>query len=579
MLIDNKNRYRQEIRIEGTPISPGIAVGKASIITNNKPTVEPVKVTEAEAREGFSEYQKAVEQISDDLKNLKKMSGKDEMIEILNAQIEIAQDPEIAHQVEELVLNQCYSVDYAVYEAFRNFIELIQTTENRMMAERITDIAEIRNQLIRLIRKSKQDATIVDHSILVANELSASELIRFSKHDLAGLALDGGGETSHTSIIARSMGIPTIIGTQNGSRLIKPGQHAILDGSKGVIISNPEKHTINTFEEKKEKEIAELKELNSAIYQPSETKSGSKFRLCANVEFENELPCLERYAAEGIGLLRTESLYLTRGHFEDQMTQEQFYEKVVSTCNDLPVTIRLFDAGGDKFADNDLHEHNPFLGWRGIRILLAEKNLLRDQLTAILTVAGRHPGQVRILLPMIGSLEELIEVKKEISAIQDQLRNKNLPVDDDIMLGIMVEIPCVAVMADDYAPHVDFFSIGTNDLTQYTLAVDRGNKLVSHLYSQTHPAIWRLIASTAKAADNHNKPVAICGELASNPVAAACLLGMGINDLSMAPLHIPRVKKMLISNPLSRMLQLAQDIQKATTQDEIDSYFKAFKMS
>ena len=579
MSIDNKKRHRQEIRIEGTPISPGIAVGKASIITNNKPTVEPVKVTEADAREGFSDYQKAVEQISDDLKNLKKMSGKDEMIEILNAQIEIAQDPEMAHQVEELVLNQCYSVDYAVYEAFRNFIELIQTTENRMMAERITDIAEIRNQLIRLIRKSKQDATIVDHSILVANELSASELIRFSKHNLAGLALDGGGETSHTSIIARSMGIPTIIGTQNGSRLVKQGQHAILDGSKGVIISNPEKHTINTFEEKKEKEIAEQEELNSAIYQPSETQSGSAFRLCANVEFENELPSLEKYAAEGIGLLRTESLYLTRGHFEDQTTQEQFYEKVVSTCNDLPVTIRLFDAGGDKFADNDLHEHNPFLGWRGIRILLAEINLLRDQLTAILTVAGRHPGQVRILLPMIGSIEELIQVKREISAIQDQLRNNDLPVDEEVMLGIMVEIPSVAVMAEEYAPHVDFFSIGTNDLTQYTLAVDRGNKLVSHLYSQTHPAIWRLIASTAKAADNHNKPVTVCGELASNPVAAACLLGMGINDLSMAPLHIPRVKKTLISNPLSRMLQLAQDIQKATTQDDIDSYFKAFQMS
>jgi len=579
MTTDTETSYQKEIRIDGTPISPGIAIGRASIITNNKPTVEPVKVAEHEAQTGYREYQKAVDQITDDLIRLKKMSEKDEMVEILDAQIEIAQDPEIAHQIKELVLNQCYSVDYAVYEAFRNFIELIQSTQNRVMTERITDISEIRNQLIRLIRKSTQDATIEDHSILVANELSASELIRFSEHQLAGLVLDGGGETSHTSIIARSMGIPTIIATQNGSRMVKQGQQAVLDGSKGVIIANPEEHTLKTFQQKKQVEAAEQQELNAAIYEPSETQSGSTFRLCANVEFENELPNIEKYAAEGIGLLRTESLYLTRGHFEDQQTQEEFYEKVVSTCKEMPVTIRLFDAGGDKFADNDLHEHNPFLGWRGIRILLAEINLLRDQLTAILTVAGRHPGQVRILLPMIGSLEELIEVKKEISAIQDKLRNKNLPVDDDVMLGIMVEIPSVAIMAEEYAPHVDFFSIGTNDLTQYTLAVDRGNKLVSHLYSQTHPAIWRLISATVKAANNHNIPVTVCGELAADPVAAACLLGLGISDLSMAPLHIPRVKKMLISHPLSRMLQLAQDIQKANTQEQINRHFKEFKMS
>jgi len=563
-------REKDEIRIEGKPISPGIVTGKACTIKYQKPIVEPRKVSEDEAENGFKQFLKARDAIASDLEELSSMAQKADLKEILQAQIEFARDPEIEFQIKELVYGQQYCIDYAVYEAYRNFIELIQSTKNEILIERISDIAEIRDQLIRLIRKSTKEASIDNNVVLVTNELAASELIRFAENNLLGLILDGGGETSHTSIIARSLGIPTIINTEYASKVIKTGQTLIVDGFKGLLIGNPREQTKKTYKERLQTEKKEQVKLQKVLEKSSVTKSGSSFTLCANLEFENELPNITTYKADGIGLLRTESLYLTRGHFEDRDTQEQFYDRVVSYCNGLPVTIRLFDAGGDKFIDDDIHEHNPFLGWRGIRILLGERKLLRDQLTAILTVAGRNPGQVRILIPMIGSMEELFAVKEEISAIQDQLENRGQPVDNEVPLGIMVEVPSVAVMAVDYVPHVDFFSIGTNDLTQYSLAVDRGNKLVTHLYNQTHPVVWRMIEMVVEAAGNEKIPVTVCGELASNPAAAACLLGLGISDLSMAPVHIPRVKKLLINHSLKEMQDLSGCILKATTQEQVN---------
>jgi len=573
---EKQQQNNKEVEVSGHPICPGIAIGKMCVIKQQKPVVEPRKIDSKAAEAGYRAFEGARASIVSDLKELKRMAQKQEMKDILDAQIEIAQDPELDFQIHELTTSQHYSVDYAIYEAFRNFIELIESTQNTILVERTTDIEDIRDQLIRNIRKSNRNYTDATNSIIVADDLSASQLIRYADHDIIGLILDGSGETSHTSIIARSLEIPTVIGTQNASSILQTDQKAIVDGTNGVVISNPAEETVSLYRKKVEEERVEREKLEEVLTQPSKTSCGKSFRLCANVEFEAEISKVHKYKAEGIGLLRTESLYLTRGHFEDGETQEKFYNHFVSQNKNLPVTIRLFDAGGDKFGDADIEEDNPFLGWRGIRILLQESNLLRDQLKAILRVAGKHPGQVRILIPMVSGVEELLEVKQEVSAIQNHLADQGKPVDRDVQIGVMVEVPSVVMMAEEFAPHVDFFSVGTNDLTQYTLAVDRCNKMVAHLYRQTSPAVWRLINKTVEAANKYEIPVTVCGELASNPVAAACLLGLGIRDLSMAPAQIPKVKKCLISNSYDSMKLLAQDVLRAGRQQVVDELFSSW---
>jgi phosphotransferase system enzyme I (PtsI) len=369
------------------------------------------------------------------------------------------------------------------------------------------------------------------------------------------------------------MNIPMVVGVKNATDVINSTDRVVLDGRNGKVVVHPVKKTCEKYQSLIDQQLEAKTDFEAVCKKPNKTKDGSPFSLQANAEFTEELSTAQKYCADGIGLLRTESIYLSRKNFTDQEQQESFYATILKATKPHPVTIRLFDAGGDKFFEEGEKEQNPFLGWRGIRMLLDEEELLLNQLRAVLSTAAKFKDRVRILVPMITTLEELLEVRELVQKVQDDLASEGVSIDEDVSVGIMAEVPSVALQAELFAQYADFLSIGTNDLTQYVLAVDRGNERISSLYDQRHPAIWQLINRIAKAAQKEQVPLSICGELASDPIAACCLMGLGINTLSMNSVVLPTVKQMLRAYSLEEMQQLSKKVLASDTLDDINQIF------
>lgn len=556
--------------LRGVPASAGIAIGRCYVYRKPKPVIREESIDPSDASIHVSLFDEARGIIEDELMRLKRKEIDHAAGQIIEAQIEMVNDPELEVQVKELIEKKNDSVDFAVRQVFDSYLEMLSRSKNKVARERMTDLEDIRDRLIQIAANHSLKPDIKPGSIIVAEDISPREVIQFSDFNIAALVTDHGGQTSHASILARSMGIPSVVGTKRACQFIHTSCNLIVDGNDGVVIIDPEESILKKYRARIKEQKAEEEKLRRIISEPSVTKDGIPFQLRANIEFAEELLNVQKYAAEGVGLLRTESIYIRKEHFGDQEKQVSFYSEIVKKTAPKPVTIRLFDAGGDKFFSLDSTEKNPFLGWRGIRMLLDERDLLREQLKAILRVAGRYPGRIQILVPMISVLDEVIEVRQELSNVQHELKQEGAPVDDSVKLGIMVEVPSVAIKADAFAKHVDFFSIGSNDLTQYTLAVDRGNELISELYQQVHPAVFKLIDQCVKAARKANINIAVCGEMASYPKAAACLMGMGITDLSMSPASIPKVKALLKKYTAEEMEKLAKSVLQAAAISEVN---------
>lgn len=573
--MSDQQTTNHEIVLQGVAASGGLALGNLCVYKRKKLVAKPVTLSDKMVPVHKRRFEYALHTLEREFKRL--IKGADtEAASILDTQLEILHDPELHAKVNRLIEQNHVNVDYAIYKAFRGYIQLLEQTDNPLMKERIVDIEDVRDKLVHIVRRSSPH-TSLSSSIVITDELTPSEIAQFAGHDLEALAMDRGGVTSHTSIIARSMGIPAVAGLKKISNLAKDGDEIIIDGNTGKCILNPSSETKRVYNaEIKELERKEQK-FREVLPLANETADGEPFELQANVEFEQELHNVSRNQADGIGLLRTESLYISRGLFEDVETQEQFYEHMLSGIKG-PVTIRLFDVGGDKFFENDYLEANPFLGWRGVRMLLQSPAILRDQLKAIVKVAGRYPGRVRLMIPMVSVIEEVRQVRYHLNEVIKELRadEEDIPIDEQMPMGMMVEVPSAAIQASHFASEVDFFSIGTNDLTQYALAVDRGNDRISHLYQQQHPSIWYLIKRTIEAGQKANIPVAVCGELASKPGAAAVLLGMGVRTLSMSPSSIAEVKMTLRSYDVPTLQKLANHVSEAQSTNEVETYIQKF---
>lgn len=568
------DKISEEFELQGAPASSGSAIGKAKIYQKRQYDIQSSTIKSDEVLDHINEFKKARIETESELESLQVETGKKEAADIINAQIEMVNDPELANHIENLIREELYSVDFAIQKAFENYIKLMSTSGNKKTRERSIDISDIRDRMLEYVKKESDATTIENGCIVVTNDLSPREVISLTKHDISGLIMDRGGVTSHAAIIARSLGIPAIVGTKEATKTITSGKVVALNGDTGKIFVNPSKGTVSRFRQAIKDKHRQEEKLNEVIARESKTGDGHKFILRANIEFPEELDQVKKIKAAGIGLLRTESIYLEKEHFEDIEKQKKFYSTILEGTGSEPVIIRLFDAGGDKFFEVNQKEQNPFLGWRGIRMLLDKPDLLRDQLRAILSIAGAYPGRVKILVPMITLVEEVQQLKKEIEKVQQDLKNEGHNIDEEVPLGIMVEVPSVALKIDKFTDIVDFLSIGTNDLTQYVLAVDRGNELIADIYDQRHPAVWELISMVAKSARAHNKPVTVCGELASDPVSAACMLGMGINDLSMSPTRIASVKNVLIDKSISEMKTLAEEVLECSTSGEVNKLFE-----
>ena len=550
----------EEHRIAALAASPGIAIGTVHRYRRVRLETDstPIDPSECEAQE--ERFARALDLVEDELNRIATLARTemgDDSSAIIETHIQMLRDPELNKLVVTHIRKHLKAADAAVYDAFETFLKRLRSAGNAYFAERITDIADVRDRILYRLQHDASSHAPLSGSILVAEDLTPTEVVELSRLGLRAIVLLAGGLTSHASIIARSMSIPKLVACKGAVTFSVEGDTAIVDAKSGVFILHPADATVAEYQDRLHDLERHRSEVESMAALPSVTACGEPIALRANIEFEPELPHLASSGAMGIGLLRTESFFMDAQQ-GTVASQQSFYEHAAEASGSHPVTIRLFDVGGDKITDLRESEDNPFLGWRGIRILLDRRELLREQLRAILGAAGAHPGRIRIMAPMVTMLDEVHELRLEVDRVQQERVMGGKPIDPDVPIGIMVEVPAVALQAEEFADIADFFSIGTNDLTQYTLAVDRGNPLISELYQHHHPAVYRLIRMTVQAANRKGIPVAVCGELASDPDAAELLIGLGLRDLSMSPAAIPEVKARLRSRTCAEMRSSAE---------------------
>jgi len=558
--------------IDGQASSAGIAIGSVWVVDSAKQAVSAKKIRPIQVRTHLKRFVKAKELFLEEIEALS-VNLDSATKEIFEAQKHIVADVDIETKVNHLIEKEHFSIDYAVYDTFEQFIEKLKESGSELFQQRIIDLENLRDRLIELSSDNGKQSKIPKGSILVVKEISPTDLVAYYEQGIVALVMDKGGITSHAAIIAQSLNIPCIVSAKTAVSISKTAEKIIVDANEGTVVINPTSATQSIYKAKL-KEFNRLQKQSLKVKERSVTTDGFSFHLRANVEFTQELDLVKKSGAEGIGLLRTEALLYSgfekRG-FEEQVNfYQQILEQSTGSC-----TIRLFDVGGDKLKMKSGDEDNPFLGWRGVRMLLDEREMLETQLMAILAVSGKQLGRIQILVPMVSDIYEIREVKAIIALVQNRLDQQGISYDHYIRLGIMVEVPSVALLASHFAKEIDFFSIGTNDLTQYTLAVDRGNERISSLYQHNHPAVWQLIYQTVYAAKKNNIHIAVCGELAGDPVGAATLIGMGVTDLSMSPHSIPKIKHLLSINSQQIFKELAQKVLNSSTATEVSSIFKA----
>jgi phosphoenolpyruvate-protein phosphotransferase (PTS system enzyme I) len=558
------------IILKGIPASPGIATGPVEVITHKDLDISSDPIPEEDVPLNKNKAEIALNRVEIQLTELQATQDNQEIVEILEAQIEIVKDPELLARVIQIISKDFKSAGYALYSAFNEYIQLLQQSGQDWIKDRVIDIQSLRDMIIHQTSGSEVLQNDTEGAVLFTEELSPTELIEFSESEIAAIVMQHGGTTSHSVIIAQSLGIPCVVGVEWKRSQIGKSSVAAVDATEGEVIINPDAETLSEFikrernDEIRKKQATEIKKL------PDQTVCGETFCLRGNIEFEEELARVKEYQAKGIGLLRTETLFLRQGYFDIERHTE-FYQKVLESTTPHPVIIRLLDVGGDKLPGKKFQEQNPFLGWRGIRMLLDEPVLLENQLKAAFYAADKFPGRVRLLIPMVSDIGEVDKVQERIADIKKVLKSEGNSL-DDIPVGIMIEVPSAALLAHEIAPLVDFFSIGSNDLTQYTLAADRGNERVSRHFNSNHPSVWKLIQTAYEAAKSESLPISVCGEMAGKPVMAAALLGLGIRDLSMNPASIPGVKKILCNSNLEDCEKLFEQLSNSSGSEEADTY-------
>jgi len=570
----NTEQSLSQRTILGTPGAGGRNIGRPEVLLTEKTVVRPQTISESDVEKELELTENGIDALIEEFEHLKQVSDESDVKEIIESQIQVARDPELDKRIRDNITEKKYSSVYAVFSSFNDYINILENSDTTWLNERSIDIVSIRDQLIDIIRNRQPDDYNADDAVIFATELSPTEMIKLSHYNLAGIITEKGGLTSHVVILAQSLGIPCVIGVEWKKMRPQRFDSVLIDGDVGSVLFDPTDELVEEFEQYLEKQRRREQTALEWASKPSKTRCGSPFTIRGNIEFASELPRLATHGAKGVGLLRTETILFETNNF-DVRAQVQFYQQVADASSGEPVVIRLFDAGGDKLPDNHDKEDNPFLGWRGIRMLLDKPDLLRQQFEAILRTSAKHPGKIRILVPMISHIREIVETKEILEELKEDLRQQNVEFDETIPFGIMIEVPGIAVMAREAAKKVDFFSIGTNDLTQYMLAVDRGNSKISKLYQPLHPSIWKMMKSVIDASKNAGMPISVCGEMASNPLFAACFLGMGLSDLSMTTSSIPSVKSLLCRHDLSRFKVLANDVLSAETCKDVENVFRS----
>ncbi|MGC8769868.1 MAG: phosphoenolpyruvate--protein phosphotransferase [Brevinematia bacterium] len=563
--------------LRGIPISRGIAIGKTLIRYDIMKKVNLSQIKEDDKKAEIARYLNAIEQVKNEITNLvsnKSGTLNQDTIQILQYYKVLLEEDFFIKNVIERIENDLYSADSALVYELEAIRKQFEKIEAEYFKSRFLDFKSIADRIIRKMNGDLELGEIAEPIIIVAEEVSPAEMLHIKKEFVIGIATESGSTTSHAAIIAESLEIPAVFGLRDLFNYIKKDDNLIVDGYKGLVIVNPDDATVKDYRhlqksyQKKEKEIIQVVNL------PSKTIDEEDVKIYANVSNSMELNIAKRHQAEGIGLLRTELLFIANEKFLTEKEQFDIYKEYLLIFQGKDVTIRTLDMGGDKFFENTTSKDpNPFLGWRSIRVLLKEKEKFKQQLRAIIR-ASVFNDNIKIMIPMISSIEEVRRVKEIYKECEEEIKNEGKPFKYNIPLGIMIEIPSAAILSNHLAKEVDFFSLGTNDLVQYTLAVDRNNQSVAEYYQPLNPAVLYLIHYTVVNANANNKPVSVCGEIARNPLYLRLLLGMGIRNFSVNPTYIPLVKSVIVNSSIADCKKLWNSVRNLKTAIEIERKLK-----
>ncbi|AOV97436.1 phosphoenolpyruvate--protein phosphotransferase [Edwardsiella hoshinae] len=560
--------------ISGILVSPGIAFGKALLLKEDEIVISRKKITADEVEQEIARFKDGRDKAAQQLEAIRQKASEtlgEEKAAIFEGHIMLLEDEELEQEIIALIKDNGMSAEAAAREVIDGQASALEELDDEYLKERAADVRDIGKRLLKnILGMTIIDlGAIQDEVILVATDLTPSETAQLNLDKVLGFITDLGGRTSHTSIMARSLELPAIVGTSDVTQKVQNGDYLILDAVNNQIYLNPTAETIDQLKAVQAQYISEKNELAKLKDLPAITLDGHQVEVCANIGTVRDVAGAERNGAEGVGLYRTEFLFMDRDALPTEEEQFQAYKAVAEAMGSQAVIVRTMDIGGDKdLPYMDLpKEENPFLGWRAIRICLDRKEILHTQLRAILRASAC--GKLRIMFPMIISVEEVRMLKAELELLKAQLREEGKPFDETIEVGVMVETPAAATVAHHLAKEVDFFSIGTNDLTQYTLAVDRGNELISHLYNPMAPSVLTLIKQVIDASHAHGKWTGMCGELAGDERATLLLLGMGLDEFSMSSISIPRIKKIIRNANFEDVKALAEEALRQPTADEL----------
>ena len=568
------------INLKGIPASGGIAIGSAYLWTKEELVVPKQIISDDQIATQIQLFEEALIKTRREILNLQKKiadeMGQDEA-EIFDAHLLILEDRTIIEEVISQLKRDKLSAAYVFQDVLRKYVQVFLRIEDEYLKERVSDINDVGRRMLRnlLGKTAKPLEELQEKVILVSHDLSPSDTAMMHRKNILAFVTNVGGKTSHTAIMAKSMEIPAVVGLEVATLKIKTGDTLIIDGSTGLVFIDPDSQTLESYQQQKTAFKDTAQRFIGLKDKPALTLDGTRVHIAANIELPDEIPSLKEHGADGIGLYRTEFFYMNR---VDLPTEEEHYEAykfVAEAMNPHSVTIRTLDLGGDKFISHleIPREMSPFLGWRAIRFCLARPDMFKSQLRAILR-ASAH-GKLKLMYPMISGIEELRQANVLLEECKNELRQRKSPFDESIEVGAMIEVPSAAMTADILAREVDFFSIGTNDLIQYSIAVDRSNEKVAYLYEPAHPGVLRFIKHIIDIGHAAGIRVGMCGEMAGDSLFSLVLLGLGLDEFSMPSVMIPEIKHVIRSVTMAQASQIATQALSLPTAKEVESFIQS----
>ena len=566
-------------RLQGIAVSPGIAIGEALVLDNEGFRIPrrflPRDAVEPELERLERAFAAAIAEVEHNRQQVADQLG-DEYAAIFSAHLQMLRDRRLHEEIEEMIRNRHYSPEYAVSRALRRYAKVFQALEGQYMAERANDIFDIEKRILRnLLGRRREELSEVTSPVLVlAHNLTPSETANLDPRFSLGMVTEIGGPGSHTAIVAEGLGIPAVVGVGPFLTDVSGGDTVIIDGDQGQIVLHPDEETLARYRHEVEEQRSLATKLESLRDLPAVTLDGQSVQLLGNIEFPYEVKQCEDRGAVGIGLYRTEFLYLGRDDDPTEETHFESYASVVQAMGGQPVVMRTLDLGADKMRSlpNPEDERNPFLGLRSIRLALRNRDLFRTQLRAILRASAL--GEIRIMFPLISTIMELRQARMVLADAMEDLDEAGIAFDRDLKVGMMVEVPSAVMMMDRFVEEVDFFSIGTNDLIQYCLAVDRSNKDVANLYTAADPAVIRMIEMAVWEAQKHDVPISMCGQMCGDPMYTMLLLGIGLRSMSVTPAAIPEIKRVCRTVTIEKCEQVAEHVRSLESARDVKTYLK-----